>query len=208
MKNKNENENVLAIAGSKKSPLILQLNEYEGTKTLDIRKYFVDKKGDLKPTRKGISLGDKKYNIVKNILKENENRIKEWFEDDIETYERVNKHQELAIKTREDAKFDCQQYSIKSENWKSPIFFECAAKGGEDEIVINENHPFCLMLNEMLEKYNHEIQGEVKKIIFSILISFARAKNLFQDIGKINPEELFEIFEFNWGNFLYNYLKE
>jgi hypothetical protein len=201
-------ENVLSIAGSKRSPLVIRLNEYEGTKTLDIRKYFTDKKGNLKPTRKGISLGDKNFNIVSNTLKEKEKEIFKWFRNSDEIPKKVEKYEELTTKVREESKYNIQKYHVKNKNWRSPIFFEHKAQGGEDEIIINEEHPFYYAIRNIMKFNNIQMQKEIKQIIYSILISFAKAKTLFQDVGEIDSQELFEIFEFNWGIFLFNYLKE
>lgn len=206
-KNK-EIEKTLAIAGAKSSPLILTLKEFEGTRTLDIRKFFVDKKKDLKPTRKGIMLGQKNFNIVKNIINEKEEEIKEWLEFKIETHDWVRKNEELIKQTREENRFYRKKYLVKGEKWKSPVFCEYTAKGGEDEIALNEEHTFSEKLNNVLEKYDDATRENIKEIIFSVLISFFRAKNILLDIGKIDPEELFEILEFNWGIFLENYLKD
>jgi len=208
MNNNDEHENILAMAGSKKNPLILKLGEYEGTRTLDIRNFFFDKEGNLKPTRKGISLSEKKYNIVNNILKENEEKIKDWFREKCKTHEKVQKHQERLLKAREDAKFHSQKYSVIGKKWKSPIFFEHKAIGGEDEVIINENHPFYLAIEKNFESYNKDIKEEIKKVFYLLLISFSRAKTLFHDSTKASPDEIFEIFEFNWGNFLKHYLQE
>lgn len=50
-------EHIINQIGSKSSPVIVELKEYEGRKLFDIRKYFKDKKTDeLLPTKKGISL--------------------------------------------------------------------------------------------------------------------------------------------------------
>ncbi len=50
-------EYIINQIGSKDSPVIIELKEFEGRKLFDIRKYFTDKKtNELSPTRKGISL--------------------------------------------------------------------------------------------------------------------------------------------------------
>lgn len=50
-------EYIINKIGSKNSPVIIELKEFEGRKLFDLRKYFLDKKSDeLIPTRKGIAL--------------------------------------------------------------------------------------------------------------------------------------------------------
>jgi hypothetical protein len=50
-------EYIINKIGSKNSPIIIELKEFEGRKLFDIRKYFKDKNSDeFIPTKKGISL--------------------------------------------------------------------------------------------------------------------------------------------------------
>ncbi len=50
-------EYIINQIGSKNSPIIIELKEYEGIKLFDLRKYYMDKKTEeLLPTKKGISL--------------------------------------------------------------------------------------------------------------------------------------------------------
>lgn len=50
-------EYIINQIGSKNSPVVIELKEFEGRKLFDIRKCFIDKKtNELMPTRKGISL--------------------------------------------------------------------------------------------------------------------------------------------------------
>ena len=61
----NTNDDIIvASVGSRMNSLVFRLGQYEGTKTLDIRKYFYSKKEkEFLPTRKGISLSGKTYKL-------------------------------------------------------------------------------------------------------------------------------------------------
>jgi hypothetical protein len=201
-------DGVVAITGSKKSPLVIRLNEYEGTKTLDIRKYFTNDKKELKPTRKGIAVGEKNFNMIKKVLLENENAIQNWFEESIDTSEWVKKNEDLFRKAREALQFEKKDYSTKDEKWKSPAFFDYQPMGGKDQLIFNQDHPFFSCVTKILEDVNKEYESEIKKLIHSIIISYCRAKDLLQDGGNMSPEEFFDNLEFNWGNFLRSYLSE
>lgn len=71
-------ERRLLIAGSKNSPLVATLSEYEGNRLLDLRKYFRDKQGELKPTRKGISLSLFQYEQICSLLENSNSEITNW----------------------------------------------------------------------------------------------------------------------------------
>lgn len=84
-------EYIISQIGSKNSPVIIELKEFEGRKLFDIRKYFIDKKSnELTPTRKGISLNsfqlaqlietiNSKSKIINDFLFNDENEKSEIF---------------------------------------------------------------------------------------------------------------------------------
>ena len=42
--------------GAKSTPIVVSINEYKGTLRLDIREYYVDAAGDMKPSQKGVNI--------------------------------------------------------------------------------------------------------------------------------------------------------
>jgi len=68
-------EELMYEFGNKKAPILINLTEYKGRKLIDIRKFFLDSNGDLKPTKKGISLNPLQLSQFFNIIKENQNDI-------------------------------------------------------------------------------------------------------------------------------------
>jgi hypothetical protein len=84
-------EYIISQIGSKNSPVIIELKEFEGRKLFDIRKYFIDKKSnELTPTRKGISLNsfqltqlietiNSKSKVINDFLLNDENEKSEIF---------------------------------------------------------------------------------------------------------------------------------
>jgi len=73
-------ENIINQIGSKNSPLIIELKEFEGRRLFDIRKYFIDKKtSDLLPTRKGISLNSFQLKQFVETINTKSNEINDFF---------------------------------------------------------------------------------------------------------------------------------
>lgn len=57
--------------------IYITFSEFNGSKGLDIRKYYEDQKtGDLKPTQKGIWLGWDDYQALKDFFESDENNSK------------------------------------------------------------------------------------------------------------------------------------
>jgi len=66
----------------KRMPIIVKGIIFKKKRLLDIRKYYIDKNGDVKPLHKGISLGYEDFEAVLDILKKNEEDIMEYLEVD------------------------------------------------------------------------------------------------------------------------------
>lgn len=67
--------------GTKKAPIIINLSEFKGTKLIDIRKFYQDKKDkdNYLPTRKGLSLTAYQLAEVVFALNQNKNAINSFF---------------------------------------------------------------------------------------------------------------------------------
>lgn len=79
-------EQVEFMVGSSRTPIMLSLKEFHGKKLLDIRKYFKAKgeDGELKPTRKGISLTGQQLALVLEALSEHSADIEEFYNDAVD----------------------------------------------------------------------------------------------------------------------------
>lgn len=54
-----------------KGAIVVQWSEFKGRKGLDIRKFYTDREsGELKPTRKGIWIGEGQVNDVFNAMQD------------------------------------------------------------------------------------------------------------------------------------------
>lgn len=62
-----------------REPIIIKLTTYKNSKYLDIRKYY-EKNSEWLPTQKGITLSLEHFNFLMEILNNNKEKIKEWFE--------------------------------------------------------------------------------------------------------------------------------
>lgn len=71
---------------NEKQHRFVSLSEFKGTEYLNIREYYEDNNGDLKPGKKGISLKKEEFDLIVKHLKE----IKQWFGEESEENEEEN----------------------------------------------------------------------------------------------------------------------
>lgn len=206
-------EKTIASIGSKRNTLVFKLNEFKKIRTFDIRKYYFDSKtNEFLPTRKGISIAKGSFNVLLTIINDNEEEIKEWLEGNSDFSTQVLKQHEHQTVAAENAKYSPTNISVKNESWKSPNFFEQENEGGKSVLIYNEQHPFKRAMDELGEelaqyKVPEETINNTKELINSILVSFSRAKDLFNQEETIHAETFFNTLSFNWGNLLKSYFE-
>ena len=74
-------EELISNIGTEKNPTLIKIKEFKGRKIIDIRKYYFDKKEELQPTKKGISLNNSQFSNLTKHLSESETKIFEFLKD-------------------------------------------------------------------------------------------------------------------------------
>jgi hypothetical protein len=199
-------EKVLASVGSKKQMLVFTLGNYKGTKTLDVRKWeFRKGPGEFRPTRKGISLTDNTFRVVCNILGKHAEEITDWLQTLSNVSDQVDRDMDAHETSRLRSLYESGEFELERESWSSPEAFRCEAEGGTHRLTLNENHK----LNTKLEALEAETNTtDARDLVAQLLVSYTRAKELFEDAPVMSPASLFDMLEFNWGCLLQNTLAE
>jgi len=208
---------ILASVGGKKNTLVVQLEEYKGVRTIDIRKYFYSNTAkDFIPTKKGITFTKKTYQVMKNLLDKHHSEIISWLDESGRVTEEVSFNQKNKERALLNERFSHKPIEQSVEEWKSPCFFESKAHGGIDKLVYNKSHSFFSMLEDLLQQAKalsdedkserNEKIDDLKRLIDVLLVTYVRAQGLFDDAPVIHPGILFETLEFNWGTYLNNAL--
>lgn len=188
--------------------LVFTLKTFEGIRTLDIRKYY-RKKGtkEFLPTTKGITVTQKTYKTICNILEKNEKEIEDWFLQDDEIGQNVSRQQE----SLKNAKVSPQKACHQEDSWRSPTFFEVETKGGKNIIVYNTEHPFFQQFSAAIHevsKNNPKAASRLQELLDDLLSAFHQSESLFAQTPVISPIALLETLAFNWGMILNNALKK
>jgi hypothetical protein len=199
----NNEDTVLAVVGPHRAPIIVRLNEFNGRKSVDFRRYFHPSgKEDLLPTQKGVSFDREAFALVQAALGENRERIADWLASGSGTT--LSTHASAAERLRS----ELRPHTSDTEQWKSPTFFHVAAEGGVDRLTLNSGHPLNTLIEALIGEVDSETAGVIRTLVAGILISYYRSKMLFDGVAEMVPKEMFETFEMNWGIILKSYAQQ
>ena len=189
------------FTGSQSYPTVYQLNTYKGRRSLDIRKYFRDKSsGELKPTRKGISLNKLAFEALTMIIGDSKKDIITWLEGNSE------KENQLLNNLKKQSEFvnkellKASEFTSDNENRGVSDLYRIEDYGNKKKILLNENHEFMKIFNKL--------EDEAKDAIKVLLISFDHAMSLFDKDEDVNFGVLYNEINENWGMLLKNYVKK
>src|SRR5205809_4967571 len=130
---------ILAAIGAESSPILINLNEYEGRHSLEIRRYYyAGPSRELRPTQKGVNLNQEAFAILRNILSQQGEAIDQWLSADSDATARAHGN---TLRDRARAVIDnrtsARPHIAEAASWKSSTFFEVRAEGGTDRITYN-----------------------------------------------------------------------
>ena len=183
-----DDEKILLAAGSKKNPLVCELNTYNNIQLLDVRKYYTDKNtGDLKPTQKGVSLTRVQFEALAEVFRDKADKIESWFEEEASA---VSQN----VKSLEDSRHSKGVLLIRITKWDSLEMSRYDQRGGQSVLDLNQNHPWIASLIEMTAE---ETDGTTLRHIATLLHSYHKAQS-FLDSRNVNAMEVAETIEANW----------
>lgn len=181
-----ELDNALLVTGTKKQPLIVSFSEYQGRRLLDIRKYYQDKEGGVKPTRKGVALNRTQYDAVSTVFADKGTVIDDWFNNDSST-------KTAEIDALNEIRFGSDDCEIVLKNWHGLEMFNYKKIGNKAQLELNTNHKWINSLVEMSQK--EKKLDPFNQIIFIF-------KTLGQSLSLIDPRNEYasEVIETVLGN--------
>jgi hypothetical protein len=184
-----DDECLILVAGSKKSPLICQLTKYQEMKLIDVRKYYTNKaSGELVATKKGVSLTRIQYEALSEVFQEKNEIIESWFDDS-------QIAQETNAKSLQERRLHPDTYKIDISEWKGTEISRYEQVGGESVLKLNKNHPWIEALMNKLPDY---LNNDVFIHCCSLIQAYHKAQNLI-DSKNLDALEVAETLEFNWG---------
>jgi hypothetical protein len=197
---KNNEDGILAVVGPRRAPILVRLNEFNGRRTVDVRRYFSGEgTSDLLPTQKGVNLDRDGLALILAALNDNSERIADWLGSDA--------GRTLAANARcaERVRSAPRPHTSDTEQWKSPAFFHVGAEGAVDHLTLNAAHPFNKAMDALSATVDAPTAELVRALVAGVLISYYRSKMLFDGVAEMPPKDIFETLELNWGIVLRSY---
>jgi hypothetical protein len=192
----------LAEDGPKSKHLVIQLNEFDDNRFLDMRYFYFDKNDqEYKPTRKGISLTKSNYLMMKKVVEKNHEEVMDWLgvgyvPEHVTEYQKQQEEQAKLVRYMTVGKLE-----LFFENEKrDPGFFRVETLGGQSQLYINEAHVFGNKLASTIKNNNSD--NSIIHLILNLLLMYDKSKDGLKGTVSIDPEVLFEQLEYDWANFL------
>jgi len=198
--------------GSDSNPLIVQLTEYEGTRLVDIRRYYKDRKtNELLPTKKGVSLSRRYFTCLRDFFKEASGSIDDWLAGGaISVADQVGAAMATRQTAADQAAHEARPFEVHSMDGGRGCFFSVTAQGNHYDVRLNESHPFVKSLHKTtLESaggcHAKSSNAHARELVATLLVSFRRATELFDGDSEMNADRLLRALEYEWALILANY---
>jgi hypothetical protein len=196
-------DDVLAVVGPRRAPIVVRLNEFKGKRTVDFRRYFyAENKEDLLPTQKGVSFDRECFALVKAAINDNGERIEEWLTTD------TGRTLSRDARAVEQLQSELRPHTSDREQWKSPAFFHVKAEGAVDHLTLNAEHAVSAAIESLCGTVDAPQAMIIRMLIAGILISYYRSKMLFDGVAEMSAKDIFETLELNWGIVLKRYAEQ
>ena len=155
---------VVGSIGSPQRPILISLGEVEGSRVVDIRRYYVDKESkELRPSQKGISIQATNFAEIFACLSDAYGPITEWLQGNGAT-DQV-KRQGAAVK----AAVSGNRPRLKTQAWRGASFFKVETQGAEVEVALKADHPITDLMKSVTSS------AEAAQLLADLLSTFQLA---------------------------------
>ena len=190
---------VIGQVGTKKYPIRITLSKFKDVDTIDIRKYYTNKKGEIKPSKKGITFTRTTLYPILKILSSNIKIINDYFD--------IGEKEETVSEEIKNKNFE----NFITEQFEGHKFFKVESYGSEYKTALNKEHPFGKKYNnfiERLEELDKKLADEAKAYIAGLLNSYFFAKSHFEPEEYYTSDSLFMDHEISWSSRLKRVIKD
>jgi hypothetical protein len=181
--------------GDEKNPLIISVVSFNGSRNLDIRRYYYDKNAKtIKPSTKGIFLKEEEFFHVFESLSQNFDNIKTFFTDELN-------QREISVRTVRKEKITATKISNESiaattrfSAWPGPNFFMSNLESNKNYINFNTR-------NKVIKRImDNEMSG--LEVLEKVVSAFVSASSNINFTNKTKPDAILEYLELEWSNHL------
>ena len=194
-----DNDTILIEDGPPSKRLFVRLTEYKGTRTLDLRFWYQDKKTEeYRPSNKGISLTRKNYLTARDSF--------------ATKHEQIMDHLGVGYVPKGVTEYDVRQDAHGEEVKRSggPFtvghdahagrFFRVSHEGAVESILFSGDHP----LDKTLERLGASgcAREDLDQLVGALLSAYTRAKTSVEGSSTSDASLLLDQLEHNWSEIL------
>lgn len=164
-------EYVISEAGPPRKRLKISLQEYEGTPLLQIRYFYEDKDGNLRPTKQGIAITRNRYLDIADAVQKNHDLIADFLSGGVDG---LSFESSLVKEKNAQARVlsPSRKISVASERLRRSELFNVEFSGGSARVVVNAE-------NEFFKKNASE--AEQSSGLFKVLVALEASAVLVAD---------------------------
>lgn len=196
-------EYVLAETGPERNRLMVKLVTFQGRQLLDMRYWYTDADGDLKPTRKGLSLTGGHYGVVLETVDTYAGAIQAWLSGETEIGQLLDEAEAKATTEAAKARREATRLAYSRSKGtgqvaeahvidepRSRAFFSVDHEGGKERVLYNRHHAFSKLLMEA------ESADDLRSLVTDLLAAYHRARHAVE--GE-DEQGTFDLLEHEWA---------
>lgn len=190
---------VLDEHGDERKRKVFALNEYMEHRYLEIEEFYFDRKRSEWTKKKGISINQDTYRVLRDVLDRRDAEIMDWIGVGY-VPEEVSRYEEVQAAAAHDSKYQIGELVVAEHSEpRDPCFFTIQHEGGQTRVSFNTAHP----LSATLIAQGPETVG----VVASLLAAYHRARLMLGDTPAFDPASLFDHLEQDWGKYLRDSLR-
>lgn len=181
--------------GGPRNRMVIRLDEFEGHRYLDVRSWYLNKKeGEWRRTKKGVTLNQDRYRVLREVFEKHDEEIMDWLGEDY-VPEEVTRYEEAQEVALEEERYRAKQHATETyEERRDPRFFDVVHRGGVAAVRLNAAHPAARALAAL--------PVEALESVTSVLLAFDRACRTLDEAPALDARTLLAHLAQDWGKYL------
>lgn len=199
-----KDEYVLADTGAGSNRLLIKLVSFRRRHLIDLRYWYTNGAGELRPTKKGLSLSAGHFGVIVETVSRFEQSIQAWLSRDGDVQDRLNAEDRAATTDAVRARRRSIEIAAKDARWgnlpdvrmgvleepRTRAAFSVQHHGGEETVFLNRAHPFA---KRVLDASSAD---ELRGLLVTAIAAYGRARHAVADDS---DQGLLDLLEHEWA---------
>jgi len=180
----------LGVIGSGSTPILIKLVEFNGSRFLDIRRYYRDRKSkELKPTPKGIALKEDELLLLASLISEHGKTLNQFFIDKLDATDISRRLQQRERAARQRLANQVDNFKVAAKRSPGTSLFSVTSEGATRTLTLNTNNALIAAI----------VESKGSNIAASLFVAYVAAREFLDTPNKVNATDLLNLLEANWS---------